>query len=113
MGASVEAPYVSVIIPTLHSEEPLRRVLAYLLESETYSPFEVIVVDQSDRHEPATREYLAAVSARIRLLHIERKGAANARNCGARMAEGSLLLFADDDDLPQSATCSPILVQSR
>jgi glycosyltransferase involved in cell wall biosynthesis len=102
MGASVEAPYVSVIIPTLHREEPLRRVLTYFLESETYSPFEVIVVDQSDRHEPATREYLAAVSARIRLLQIERKGAANARNCGARMAEGSLLLFADDDDLPQA-----------
>ena len=101
MRASLETPYISVIIPTLHREEPLCRVLKYFLEAEAYSPFEVIVVDQSDRHEPATLEYLASISTRIRLVHIERKGAANARNCGARIARGSLLLFVDDDDLPR------------
>lgn len=101
MGASPEAPYVSVIIPTLHREEPLRAVLGYFLESEAYSPFEVIVVDQSDSHEPATIEYLVSVGNRIRLVQVRKKGAANARNVGARMARGSLLLFVDDDDLPQ------------
>lgn len=101
MGAIREAPYISVIIPTLHREEPLCRVLKYFLESEAYVPFEVIVVDQSDRHEPATLEYLASIRGKIRLVQIKRKGAANARNCGARIARGSLLLFVDDDDLPQ------------
>ncbi|MGH7368435.1 MAG: glycosyltransferase family 2 protein [Candidatus Rokuibacteriota bacterium] len=96
------APYVSVIIPTLHREEPLRQVLKYFLDSESYSPFEVIVVDQSDRHEPATVEYLASINDRIRLVQITKRGAANARNHGARMARGSLLLFVDDDDLPRA-----------
>lgn len=99
--APVERPYVSVIIPTLHREEPLRRVLAFFLEAETYSPFEVIVVDQSEKHEPATVEFLDAIGSRIRLARITQKGAANARNHGAGMAAGSILVFVDDDDLPR------------
>ena len=95
------SPYVSVIIPTLNREEPLRRVLSYFVDSESYSPFEVIVVDQSPTHEPATVEYLAALNDKIRLFRIEEKGAGKARNYGAQMAKGSLLLFVDDDDLPQ------------
>jgi glycosyltransferase involved in cell wall biosynthesis len=101
MRSSLEAPHISVIIPTLHREEPLCRVLKYFLEAEAYSPFEVIVVDQSDRHEPATLEYLASISTKIQLVQIRRKGAANARNCGARIARGSIFLFVDDDDVPQ------------
>lgn len=101
MGASLEAPYVSVVIPTLHREEPLCRVLTYFLEAEAYSPFEVIVVDQSERHEPATLEYLASISTRIRLVQIKKRGAANARNYGAGIARGSLFLFVDDDDVPR------------
>ena len=97
----MSSPYVSVIIPTLNREEPLRRVLGYFVDSESYSPFEVIVVDQSDSHHPATVEYLDSIKDRIRLARIRRKGAANARNHGAGMAKGSLLLFVDDDDLPQ------------
>jgi glycosyltransferase involved in cell wall biosynthesis len=58
-------------------------------------------VDQSEKHELATVEFLDAIRSRIRLAQISRKGAANARNHGARLAAGSILLFVDDDDLPQ------------
>lgn len=98
----MNSPYVSVIIPTLNREEPLRQVLRYFVDSESYSPFEVIVVDQSESHHPATVEYLESITNRIRLAQIRRKGAANARNHGAGMAKGALLLFVDDDDLPQA-----------
>lgn len=100
--ASMKSPFVSVIIPTLNREDPLRHVLRYFTESESYFPFEVIVVDQSETHEPATIEYLRSIEDKVHLVQIEKKGAGNARNYGARMAQGSILLFVDDDDLPQA-----------
>jgi len=38
---------VSVIVPTLNREEPLRRTLAYFLGVDAYPSFDIIVVDQS------------------------------------------------------------------
>ena len=49
-----ENPLLSVVIPTLNREKPLVTTIEYFLERETYRPFELIVVDQSDRHEPPT-----------------------------------------------------------
>jgi glycosyltransferase involved in cell wall biosynthesis len=85
---------ISVIIPALNEEKYIRNALDGL-RKQTFRNFETIVVDggSADR----TRE-LAKASARVILL--KKQGAGRARNAGARIAKGSILLFLDADTVP-------------
>jgi glycosyltransferase involved in cell wall biosynthesis len=88
---------ISVIIPTYNEE----KVILDCLESlgkQTYSNFEIIVVD--DGSTDKTREYLKNTSKlipQISLLTQNHKGAAAARNLGASKAKGEILVFVDAD----------------
>ncbi len=93
-------PLLSVIIPTLNREQPLCTTIDYFLTRETYEPFELIVVDQSDRHDPATERYLKSVEARLRLERVSFKSLPKARNHGLVMAKGEIVVFVDDDVEP-------------
>ena len=93
-------PFLSVVIPTLNREQPLCTTLRYFLEQETYAPFEVIVVDQSERHEPQTVAYLDSVASRIRLERVSFKSLPRARNHALKMAKGEIVVFVDDDVEP-------------
>lgn len=95
-----KAPLISVIIPTLNREELLVATIRYFLEHETYQPFELIVVDQSDLHEPETVRYLESVASRIRLEHPAFKSLTKARNYGLGIAKGEIVVFVDDDVEP-------------
>lgn len=78
----------------------LALTLEHLAAIDYPNDFEVIVVDDAggDRRTEATLARLdAAVPAT--LLTRERGGAARARNAGAEVAQGDLLLFLDDDML--------------
>lgn len=93
-------PAVSVIVPTHDRPEFLRRALASI-SRQTYSPSEVIVVDD---HSAAPVERIvtetlqeAPASARV-IRHARNRGAAAARNTGIDAAEGTILAFLDDDD---------------
>ena len=83
---------VSVIIPAHNEERYLRRTLESL-QQQNYGWFEVIVVANgcTDR----TRE--VARGRCQRLIVLSQKGLGVARNLGARMARGKLLLFLDAD----------------
>jgi glycosyltransferase involved in cell wall biosynthesis len=88
-------PAVSVIVPTVRRGQALARCLA-ALEAQTLpaSAFEVFVVDDSPDGSGAL-----APPGRL-VVHLHRsggRGAAVARNEGARLARGELLLFLDDD----------------
>ena len=92
---------VSVIIPTHDRRDHLHRLLAALSsQREGTPPFEVIVVADgcTDDTGPATRSL--AVPYPLTVLEQEGLGAGNARNAGARVAQGHLLLFLDDDVEP-------------
>lgn len=98
-GGSSDAPLISVVVPTVGRAAVLGRCLA-ALEAQTLpaSTFEVIVVDDST----ADAEERVAVSDRegrmaLRLHRTGGRGAAVARNQGADLARGELLLFLDDD----------------
>jgi GT2 family glycosyltransferase len=87
---------VSVIIPTYRREEALRRCLADVL-AQRHPSFEVLVVDQSPDHEPATWAALRALPPHARHVRLEHPSVTAAVNVGARMAAAPLLLFLDDD----------------
>jgi GT2 family glycosyltransferase len=93
-------PSVSVVIPTLNRDDSLCNTIRYFLEAETYPFLEVIVIDQSERHEPATAAFLAQGHPKLRHVVVGYESVARARNHGARLATGEIVVFVDDDVEP-------------
>lgn len=93
--APADAPEISVIVPTVGRGDALARCLA-ALDAQTLAPdaYEVIVVDDSPAGGLATPP---AGEVAVRLHRTRGAGAALARNAGAELAGGRLLLFLDDD----------------
>ncbi len=92
-------PPVSVIVPTYRRERVLCDTLSYLL-AQDYPDFEVVVVDQTPDHEPETRRFLEAHSTHLRHHTLPEPSLPRARNVGAKMARGEVVLFVDDDIIP-------------
>lgn len=89
---------LSVIIPTYNKAHVLPATLS-ALECQTldHSWFEVVVVDDGSTDGTADRLAELALSSSIRLAHQENAGAGAARNKGAALATGQVLLFLDAD----------------
>ena len=93
-----EKPFVSVIIPVLNDGERLARCLA-ALEGQTYPAerFEVIVVDNGSKEDPAA---IVAKFAHAKLGREAKPSSYAARNTGIGMANGEVLAFTDSDCVP-------------
>ncbi len=91
-------PALSVIIPTYGREAILCDSIADVLKQD-YPDFEVLVVDQTRNHEPATAQYLQdlAAAGKISWLQLEWASLPGARNYGVRRARGEIVVFIDDD----------------
>lgn len=87
---------VSLIIPTYGREGLLVNTLRCALAQDR-DDCEIIVVDQTPSHEPATREFLHDNASRIRLVELSRPSLTAARNAGLREARGDVVVFVDDD----------------
>ncbi|MCL4871765.1 MAG: glycosyltransferase [Anaerolineae bacterium] len=96
MSFSPARPLVSIIIPTYNRSHLLSQTLASVL-AQTYTPLEIIVVDDGSTDETLTM--LAQYEGRILLVTQANQGVAAARNHGTRIAKGHYLTFLDDDDL--------------
>jgi len=90
---------ISVVIPTRDRPRPLARCLAALADQQSCGDYEVIVVDDGSSRSEVI-EGIVAAEPRARLVRAAGCGAAAARNAGARVASGSVLLFTDDDCVP-------------
>jgi GT2 family glycosyltransferase len=97
---SQRVPKISVVIPTLNREECLCDTIRYFLDVERYPLFEVIVIDQSERHDATTEQFLVREASRIRLVVADYRSLTKARNHGARLATGEIVAFVDDDVEP-------------
>ena len=91
----------SVVVATRDRPRDLEVCLPAILAS-SYCDFELVVVDQSLLPDSATFvQGLATRDPRVRLIKDSGKGAARARNIGARACTGDILVFTDDDCEPE------------
>jgi len=87
----------SVIVPAFNAEQTLSSCLESLLnQTLPHEKYEVIVVDDgsTDRTAEIARIY------DVRYLFQNNRGPAAARNHGARVAQGHIVLFTDSDCVP-------------
>jgi GT2 family glycosyltransferase len=93
-------PTLSVVIATLNRDRPLCNTLRYFLEAETYPRFEVIVIDQSTSHDADTLQFLASCAGRLTYVQAPYQNLPKARNHGAQIAGGEIIVYVDDDVEP-------------
>ena len=87
----------SVVVPAYNAENTIGKCLDSLArQSISRSEYEIIVVD--DGSTDATPEIVARYE--VRLIRQPNRGPAAARNAGAQVARGELLLFTDADCEP-------------
>lgn len=93
----MKQPLVSIIIPSYNSAAYLPAVLDAVF-AQTYSHFEVILVDDGSTDETAAVVY--PYSDRLIYHRIENSGSpTRPRNVGIARARGELIAFCDSDDL--------------
>ena len=104
-----DGPDYSIVIPTYRRRDSLARCLQ-AIEALRFprERFEVVVVDDGTPTPPA--DLIAAVdgSVQVRLVTTRHAGPATARNTGARLAQGTYLVFTDDDCMPHEDWLSSI-----
>jgi GT2 family glycosyltransferase len=103
MNMGPEKLAVSVVIPTYLREQVLLNTLDALLRLPD-APVEMVIVDQTPAHELATQQSLQALadSGAIRWLRLERPSIPSAMNAGLLAATQPLVLFLDDDIIPEA-----------
>lgn len=95
-------PLVSVVIPVFNGEGFLREAVQSVREAvraldQQYSDVEIIIVN--DGSTDGTETVAKNLPETIRYLRQSNQGPAAARNRGIELAQGSLIAFADADDL--------------
>jgi GT2 family glycosyltransferase len=98
---------LSVVLPTYNRVDRLKRVLAGLEQQDfARAEFELIVV--SDGATDGTNDFLKQVNTPLQLRPIfqRNQGVAAARNHGVYRAHGQIILFIDDDVVPDKQLLS-------
>jgi len=92
-------PEISVIVPVYKAEAYLADCVGSLL-SQTFSDFEVILVDDGSPDNCGSLcEAYAAEYDHISVIHQENRGQSAARNHAMTQAKGEWICFVDSDDL--------------
>ncbi|MCR5294083.1 MAG: glycosyltransferase [Lachnospiraceae bacterium] len=98
-----QKPGVSIVIPTYHRNDTLRKAVSSAL-AQTYPNIELVVVDDNPPESAwrtATQEILAefAGDPRLRVVENEKNlGGALSRNAGILASSNEYIAFLDDDD---------------
>ena len=91
---------VSLIIPTYNRQEIVFQTLQYI-KQQSISGFEVVLVDQTESNDSNLNNFKDD-GFKYKYLKIKETGLPNARNVGAENAKGEILIFIDDDSIPDS-----------
>lgn len=87
---------VSVVIPVYNGERYLVAAIKSVL-AQTYTPLEVIVID--DGSTDGTASLAGGYADAVRYVRQENQGTSAARNHGVQLAQGEFIAFLDADDL--------------
>ena len=89
---------ISVVVPIYNVENYLRQCIESLL-AQTFTPYEVILVDDgsTDGSGKIADEYAEKYNL-IRVIHKDNAGLGYARNTGIEHAKGDWVVFLDSDD---------------
>lgn len=105
----MSTPIFSIIIPVYNAEEGLR-VCLDSIKSQTFSEFEVILVnDGSTDKSPLICDEYSINDSRFKTIHISNSGVSHARNLGIENARGQYVTFVDSDDYIEPNTLSNYL----
>ncbi len=110
-------PFLSVIIPAYNEEKYIRKTL-HSLKMQRFQDFEVIVVANGcrDRTEGVVRKRIGedrGNNEKLRLFSLSKAHVSLARNYGASVAQGEVLVFLDADTELEQDTLLKIQEQFR
>ncbi len=92
---------ISVIIPVINEKKYINRCIRFLIKRLDDSLNEIIVIDGDEKGE--TLNFIKDYPVKIKKL-ISEKGRGTQLNCGAKKAEGEILIFIHADTiLPENA----------
>ncbi len=108
-------PELSVIIPTNRRPDILAPCLRALAGQDiAHDRFEVLVMNDGAAHDlQPLAATMAAEGLNVRVFDLPQGGPGPARSRGAQEARGSLLVFTDDDCLPEPQWLSTMLAASE
>ena len=92
-------PEVSVVIPTYNRSALLRSTVDSVLNQDTQTTFEVILIDNnsSDDTKDVVASLIETYPGKVRYVVERKQGNAHARNRGIEEARGAIVAFVDDD----------------
>lgn len=111
----LDAPVLSVIIPTFGRAETLRLTLRAFDRQETDAPFEIVVCDDGSSDPTGTVISRAVATGRVPVVHLrqENAGANAARNRAIAAAGAERLLIVNDDTIPAPGLVAAHLAAHR
>jgi GT2 family glycosyltransferase len=94
---------ISVVIPTYQREQVLLDTIDYLLKLGEV-PLEILVLDQTPTHKPEIAQILISLncSGKIRWIQLPYPSIPRAMNIGMAQARSEVVLFIDDDIIPDN-----------
>ena len=100
---------ISIIIPVYNVGKRIDKCIESILKN-TYSNFEVIIIDDGSNAETAKEcDKIALIDQRIKVFHQENGGVSKARNYGIENAKGNFITFVDADDTVDSDLLSSMI----
>lgn len=105
-----ENPLISIVIPVYKVEKFLNRCVESVV-NQTYENLEIFLIDDgSPDNCPEICDEWAAKDSRIKVIHLENAGVANARNTALKQAAGDYIGFVDGDDYVESDMYEQLLL---
>lgn len=100
----IDLPLVSVIIPIYKVEQYLPQCVESVLK-QTYENLQIILIDDGSPNDCGKIcDNYAMTDCRIQVIHKENGGLSDARNVGAKIADGEFIYYLDSDDYIDSDT---------
>jgi glycosyltransferase involved in cell wall biosynthesis len=91
-------PLISVVIPAYNAAAYIGPTLDSVF-AQTFTDYEVIVVNDGSPDTPAMESALAPYRGKIRYIRQENRGPSGARNRAIKDARGTYIAFLDSDDI--------------